>query len=49
VDSGGHLFRVDASVVAPLSAARASALPTVAAIAARLSDFFAVPDSRSLP
>ncbi|MGA7812279.1 MAG: formylmethanofuran dehydrogenase, partial [Caballeronia sp.] len=49
VDSGGHLFRVDGSVVAPLSAARASALPTVAAIAARLSDFFAVPDSRSLP
>jgi formylmethanofuran dehydrogenase subunit B len=37
VDSGGHLFRVDGSVVAPLSAARASGLPTVAAIAARLS------------
>jgi formylmethanofuran dehydrogenase subunit B len=38
VDSGGHLFRVDGSVVAPLSAARATALPTVASIAARLSD-----------
>jgi len=52
VDSGGHLFRVDGSVVAPLSAARASALPTVAAIAARMSDLSAVPavpDSRSLP
>jgi len=46
VDSGGHLFRVDGSVVAPLSAARASALPTVAAIAARLSGLL---DSRSLP
>jgi formylmethanofuran dehydrogenase subunit B len=46
VDSGGHLFRVDGSVVAPLSAARASGLPTVAAIAARLSGLL---DSRSLP
>ena len=46
VDSGGHLFRVDGSVVAPLSAARATALPTVAAIAARLSGLL---DSRSLP
>ncbi|CAN7658632.1 formylmethanofuran dehydrogenase [Caballeronia sp. LjRoot31] len=46
VDSGGHLFRVDGSVVAPLSAARATALPTVAAIAARLSGLL---DSRSPP
>jgi formylmethanofuran dehydrogenase subunit B len=47
VDSGGHLFRVDGSVVAPLSAARAvhtSALPAVAAIASRLSGLL---DSRS--
>jgi formylmethanofuran dehydrogenase subunit B len=46
VDSGGHLFRVDGSVVAPLSAARASGLPTVAAIAARLSGLL---DSGSQP
>lgn len=38
VDSGGHLFRVDGSVVAPLTATRVTELPTVAAIAARLSD-----------
>jgi formylmethanofuran dehydrogenase subunit B len=46
VDSGGHLFRIDGSVVAPLTATRATELPTVAAIAARLSD---LSDSRSQP
>ncbi|MBP0594114.1 formylmethanofuran dehydrogenase [Paraburkholderia sp. LEh10] len=38
IDCDGHLFRVDASVVVPLHAARHIALPTVASIAARLSD-----------
>jgi len=38
IDSGGHLFRVDSTVVMPLAAARAAALETVASIAARLSD-----------
>jgi formylmethanofuran dehydrogenase subunit B len=38
VDCGGHLFRVDASVVAPLCAARAASLPTVAQIARELID-----------
>jgi formylmethanofuran dehydrogenase subunit B len=37
IDSGGHLFRVDTSVVAQLSAARDVALPTVAAIASQLT------------
>ncbi|MDE1179173.1 formylmethanofuran dehydrogenase [Paraburkholderia sp.] len=37
VDSDGHLFRLDASVVAPLRAARATALPTVARVAALLA------------
>jgi formylmethanofuran dehydrogenase subunit B len=37
VDSGGHLFRVDGSVVMPLAAARGAALPSVATIAARLA------------
>ncbi|SAK55255.1 Formyltransferase/hydrolase complex Fhc subunit B [Caballeronia glebae] len=37
IDCGGHLFRVDTSVVAPLAAARDYALPTLAAIAARLA------------
>jgi formylmethanofuran dehydrogenase subunit B len=36
IDSNGHLFRVDASVVVPLVAARDTALPTVAAIASEL-------------
>jgi formylmethanofuran dehydrogenase subunit B len=51
IDSGGHLFRIDGSVVAPLTAMRVSALPTVAAIAARLSDALAdaLADSRSQP
>ena len=37
IDSGGHLFRVDGSVVMPLAAARGAALPSVATIAARLA------------
>ena len=37
IDSGGHLFRVDTSVVAPLAAARDYALPTVASIASQLA------------
>jgi formylmethanofuran dehydrogenase subunit B len=37
IDSGGHLFRVDTSVVAPLAAACDPALPTVASIAAQLT------------
>ncbi|SAL60853.1 Formyltransferase/hydrolase complex Fhc subunit B [Caballeronia arvi] len=37
IDSGGHLFRVDTSVVAPLAAARESVLPTVASIATQLA------------
>ncbi|WP_174447209.1 formylmethanofuran dehydrogenase [Caballeronia grimmiae] len=36
IDSNGHLFRVDASVVVPLVAARDTAFPTVAAIASEL-------------
>ncbi|MDR5739981.1 formylmethanofuran dehydrogenase [Caballeronia sp. LZ016] len=36
IDSNGHLFRVDASVVVPLAAARDTALPTVASIASEL-------------
>ncbi|SAK69493.1 Formyltransferase/hydrolase complex Fhc subunit B [Caballeronia hypogeia] len=37
IDSGGHLFRVDTSVVAPLAAARDAGLPTVASIASQLT------------
>ncbi|MGF6374005.1 formylmethanofuran dehydrogenase subunit B [Paraburkholderia sp. RAU6.4a] len=37
VDSGGHLFRVDGTVVMPLTAARGAALESVASIAAKLS------------
>lgn len=37
IDSGGHLFRVDGSVVMPLSAARGAALASVASIASQLS------------
>jgi formylmethanofuran dehydrogenase subunit B len=37
IDSGGHLFRVDTSVVAPLAAARSVVLPTVASIASQLA------------
>ncbi|ACC75534.1 formylmethanofuran dehydrogenase [Paraburkholderia phymatum] len=38
IDSDGHLFRVDTSVVVPLHAARHVALPGVAAIAVQLAD-----------
>jgi formylmethanofuran dehydrogenase subunit B len=38
IDSDGHLFRLDVSVVAPLHAARRVELPTVAALAMRLTD-----------
>jgi formylmethanofuran dehydrogenase subunit B len=37
VDSGGHLFRVDSSVVMPLAAARSAPLATVATVAAQLA------------
>lgn len=37
IDTGGHLFRVDGSVVMPLAAARGAALPSVEAIAAQLA------------
>ncbi|MFM0195245.1 formylmethanofuran dehydrogenase [Paraburkholderia strydomiana] len=37
VDSGGHLFRVDSSVVMPLAAARGAPLATVATVAAQLA------------
>lgn len=37
IDSGGHLFRVDSSVVMPLAAARGAALEPVASLATRLS------------
>jgi formylmethanofuran dehydrogenase subunit B len=38
IDGTGHLFRVDGPVVLPLAAARSAGLPSVAAIAARLSE-----------
>lgn len=47
IGSGGHLFRIDGSVVAPLTATRVSPLPTVAAIATRLADALAA--ARSHP
>ena len=37
IDTGGHLFRVDSSVVMPLAAARDAALAPVASLAAQLS------------
>ncbi|RKT21843.1 formylmethanofuran dehydrogenase subunit B [Paraburkholderia sp. RAU2J] len=37
IDSTGHLFRVDSSVVLPLTAARGAALDTVASLAAQLT------------
>lgn len=37
IDSDGHLFRVDTSVVAPLAAARHAGLPSVASIASQLA------------
>jgi formylmethanofuran dehydrogenase subunit B len=42
IDSGGHLFRVDSSVVMPLTAARGATLPSVATIAERLSERLSV-------
>lgn len=38
INSGGHVFRIDGSVVASLTAARASVLPTVAFIAEHLHE-----------
>jgi formylmethanofuran dehydrogenase subunit B len=38
IDSGGHLFRIDTSVVAHLTATRESSLPTVAMIVDKLAD-----------
>lgn len=38
IDADGHLFRLDGSVVAPLTAARGFALPPVATIAAGMAD-----------
>jgi formylmethanofuran dehydrogenase subunit B len=38
IDSGGHLFRIDGTVVMPLVAARGAALAPVASIAARLNE-----------
>ena len=38
IDSGGHLFRLDGSVVAPLTAARGFALPPMAVIAASIAE-----------
>ncbi|RZF27831.1 formylmethanofuran dehydrogenase [Paraburkholderia sp. UYCP14C] len=38
IDSGGHLFRVDGTVVMPLTAARGAALEPVASIAAKLNE-----------
>ena len=37
IDSNGHLFRVDTSVVAPLTPARDLPLPSVASIASQLA------------
>ncbi|MFM0201789.1 formylmethanofuran dehydrogenase [Paraburkholderia fungorum] len=37
IDSGGHLFRVDGSVVMPLAPARGAALASVASLAAQLT------------
>jgi formylmethanofuran dehydrogenase subunit B len=50
IDKGGHLFRIDGSVVASLTATRASGLPTVAFIAERLHDALnQSADARSQP
>lgn len=38
IDSGGHLFRVDSSVVMPLAAARGVALASVASLATSLAE-----------
>jgi formylmethanofuran dehydrogenase subunit B len=45
IDSGGHLFRVDGSVVMPLAAARGAALEPVASIAAGLNERLREPRS----
>ncbi|KAA1008134.1 formylmethanofuran dehydrogenase [Paraburkholderia panacisoli] len=37
IDTGGHLFRVDSSVVMPLAAARGAALASVASLATQLT------------
>jgi formylmethanofuran dehydrogenase subunit B len=37
IDTGGHLFRVDSSVVMPLAPARGAALASVASLAAQLT------------
>jgi len=47
IDSGGHLFRIDTSVVAHLTATRGSSLPTVATIATRLADSVAAASVRA--
>ena len=50
IDNGGHVFRIDGSVVAALTATRASELPTVALIAERLHDALnKSADARSQP
>lgn len=49
IDSGGHLFRIDGTVVAPLTAARGAALPSVAALAARLAVLLAAMPARGQP
>jgi formylmethanofuran dehydrogenase subunit B len=38
IDSGGHLFRADSTVVMPLAPARGAALESVASIASRLNE-----------
>ncbi len=47
IDSGGHLFRVDSSVVMPLVASRGAALLPVATVAAQLAARLPVPFSTS--
>jgi formylmethanofuran dehydrogenase subunit B len=41
IDNSGHVFRIDGSVVASLTATRASGLPTVAFVAEHLHEAFA--------
>lgn len=48
IDGDGHLFRLDATVVAPLIAARASSLPSIATIAARLDELLAALPRKAL-
>ncbi|WP_025597055.1 formylmethanofuran dehydrogenase [Burkholderia sp. WSM2230] len=49
VDSGGHLFRVDSSVVMPLAAARGTGIPSVATVAAQLAALLCAPGSDAGP